>query len=154
MCLYPFDLLLYPLILISFILPHLPYAAKFGEVYANMWNCNASEILSDYADVLAEAGTCLQEVDEDREFARMRDVSSHGSEYLPFFSFVVRSASPSVIVSLWREFWKSSFRVALVEKSMTLEQIDLCSKIVINDTRKEDVLQCRLYYLMVYPKAL
>jgi len=55
---------------------------------------------SDYADVLAEAGTCLQEADEDREFARMRDVSSHGSEYLLFSSFVVRSASPSVIVSL------------------------------------------------------
>lgn len=50
-------------------------------------------------------------------------------------------------------FEKASF-VALVEKNMTLEQIDLGSKIIINDTRKEDVLQCRLYYLMVYPKAL
>lgn len=45
MCLYLFDLLLYSVILISFILPHLPYAAKFREVYANMWNCYASEIL-------------------------------------------------------------------------------------------------------------
>lgn len=130
MRLYPLDPFLRPVILILFILPHLPYAAEFGEVYANIWNCNASEILPDYADVLAEAGTCLQEADEDREFSRMRDVSSRGSEYLPFSSFVVRSASPSVIVSFWREFWKKkkkkpSLRVTLVEKSMMLEQIDL-----------------------------
>jgi len=88
MYLYPFDLLLYPSNT-YIVYAHLPYAAKFGEVYANMWNCNASEILSDYADVLAEAGTCLQEADEDREFARMRDVSSHESEssFFPLLSF-------------------------------------------------------------------
>lgn len=52
-----------------------------------MRNCNAGEILSDYASVLAETGTCLQEGDGDREFARMHDVSSH-AEVSPFFFYL------------------------------------------------------------------
>lgn len=61
-----------------------------------MRNCNAGEILSDYANVLAEIDTCLQEADEDREFARMYDVSSHAEASISFFSLFYRSICISI----------------------------------------------------------
>jgi len=83
---------------VSFILPHLPCAARFGEVYANMRNCNASEILPDYADVLAETGTCLQEADEDRELPeRVASLFLSLSLFLPSLFFQMRASLFSLL---------------------------------------------------------
>jgi len=117
-----------------------------------------SEILPDYADVLAETGTCLQEADEDHELPERAalpplslslslsvSLSSPVSlldASISIFPFVVRSASSSVIVLFRREFRGGFFR----HGSPAKKQTDLGCEIVINDTRKEDTSRCRLYY--------
>lgn len=133
-----------------FILPHLTYAAWFGKVYANMRNCTADEILLDYANVLAETGTCLQEAREDRELARMRGalLLSRQASVSFLLPLVVRSASSSVIVLLRRGCRERAPPPLSLrrEKRATLEQIDLGSDVVTNGNLKEDILQCGLNY--------
>lgn len=100
--------------LYSFILPHLPYAARFGGVYANMRNCNAGEILSDYANVLAETGTCLQEADEDREFA-----SSHAQANIFLSSFFFHH---SIFISIRHPFHSTWISEKLLPRSSCSEK--------------------------------
>lgn len=87
----------------------LPICGEVGRGLCKYAKLQASEILPGYADVLAETGTCLQEAEEDREFTRMRAAFAPLAEASLSLSrsFVVRSASPSVIVLLWREFRSS-----------------------------------------------